>query len=171
MKIQLKWAWNPEDIGGRRMILVQVDRMEQDNWRCLMDAFKAMAERPDVERIKRTPNAYVHTIKFKVDPSIDLLKSCEAYIEHIYHAQCEAVELTPVDLEWQLSGPVQDRLAPKRPPNLQELLGTRAKQEIRDIRDKALGLAVERLDTAVADGEVDEAQAYQLLKSVITGDL
>jgi hypothetical protein len=168
----MKWAWNPEDIGGRRMLLVQVERLEQDSWRCLTDAIQALSEHPTVERVKRTPNHYVHTIKFGCQPTLELLEDIQCYVETIYQSKCEGDDIESCELDWQLSEPVEDRLRPKkpeRPQTLKSILETRAGRELQKIRDEAMKQAVERLDRGIEAGEITEAEAYRMLKLVLTG--
>lgn len=171
--VSLKWAWNPEDIGGRRLILVQVERTERDSWQCLTDAIQSLSVRPEVVSVKRTPNEHVHTIKFKKHVLTGpVLEGLQGYIETIYEAKCEGAEVEPDTLVWQLSGPVADRLAPKpkeRPKTLAKLLETTAGKQLHKLRDEGLRLAIKRLDKSIEASEINEAEAYQLIKMVITG--
>lgn len=176
-KITMKWAWNPEDIGGRRVILVQNGVIEDKaEWQCLTDAVQGLGKCDQVVKATRTPNAFVHAIKFREDVTLLVLRRCQSYVETIYHSLCEGLGCEPQKLGWELSEPMADRLDtayknPKKqkPKTLKELVGNKAATEIFKVRDVMIKQAIVRLDAAIEAEEMTGAEAYELLKHVITG--
>lgn len=173
VNVPMKWAWNPEDIGGRRLILVQTKRIERVNWQCLADAIESLKEQDGVEKCRRTPNAEVHAITFVKTPTAEVLEAFNGHIKSVYSALCDEAELDTHELVFTLADNVRDVLAPgpsTKPLKLVELLKSVSKEQLEEIRKDGLRKAVEKLDAGIDAGNLTYKQAYELLHVVIVGE-
>lgn len=167
--VRLTWAWDPEDIGGRKMIICQDNRVEdKTEWSTFTDAIRHIECLSYVESVGRhESNKKVYTVTFTDTPTLQQVREAVATINNI---------LRGAALSWyrgcKMHPSVAERLRDDEPFPVQKIMagvedGSVTKRDLKKLRGSALRTIVNQLQLNIDQGRMTYREAWDLLKTLI----
>lgn len=168
--VKFVWGWEPEGIGGKKLILVQEGVTEsKPEWAVLTDAIQSIARLDFVESVNRdTANNKVYHVEFVDVPTLAQLKNITTMVKNVADA---------AGFDWyrgmKMTQNVAERLR-DRPPTVAELpeavaAGSVTPGDVKKLRDSMLRESMIALQSSIHNGAMTYKEAFDQVYTLVTG--